>query len=99
MCHSIIDCSLQGSNRVTIYTQSKDRRGTMSDLVGMLQSIDWEHAPPAMFRLIEIAMRGIGSAGATFLLGAKGRGEAKKIDAIAAAMQKHSSAPLSLEYK
>jgi hypothetical protein len=44
-------------------------------------------------------MRGIGSAGATFLLGAKGRGEAKKIDAIAAAMQKHSSAPLSLEYK
>jgi Protein of unknown function (DUF2806) len=69
------------------------------DLIGMLQSIDWEHAPPAMFRLIEIAMRGIGSAGATFLLGAKGRGQAKKIDAIATAMQKHSSAPLSLEYK
>jgi hypothetical protein len=71
----------------------------MSDLVGMLQSVDWEHAPPALFRLVEVALRGIGSAGATFLLGAKGRGEAKKIDAIATAMQKHSSAPLSLEYK
>jgi hypothetical protein len=71
----------------------------MSDLVGMLQSVDWEQAPPALFRLVEIAMRGIGSAGATFLLGAKGRGEAKKIDAIATVMQKHSSAPLSLQYK
>jgi Protein of unknown function (DUF2806) len=71
----------------------------MSDLIAMLQSVDWEHAPPALFRLVEIAMRGLGTAGATFLLGAKGRGEAKKIDAIASVMQKHSSAPLSLEYK
>ena len=71
----------------------------MSDLIAMLQSVDWEHAPPALFRLVEIAMRGLGTAGATFLLGAKGRGEAKKIDAIATVMQKHSSAPLFLEYK
>jgi hypothetical protein len=69
-----------------------------NDFVGMLQSVDWMNIPPAILRLIDVAMRGIGVASMTFLIGARGRGEAKKIDAIATAMQKHCLAPLSLSY-
>ena len=69
------------------------------DLIGLLQSIDWQNIPKPIWRLIETTWRGIGKAGMMFLLGERGRGEAQKLDAIATAMQRHSSAPLSLSYK
>jgi hypothetical protein len=69
------------------------------DLVGLIQSIDWSNVPQPLWRLIETTCRGLGKAGMTFFLGARGRGEAKKIDAIATAIRKHSSGPLSLTYK
>jgi Protein of unknown function (DUF2806) len=69
------------------------------DIVGLMQSIDWNNIPEPLWRLIETTWRGIGNAGLTLFLGVRGRGEAKKLDAIATVMEKHSSGPLSITYK